>query len=303
MDAYDCDLNDEELEAELALELAALGEITAEEIADAQRRMDEDEAKHTSAFLHSGGHVLEDDVQELAAHRDQRFGCAREAARLAIAALSDIAVANFEDTHFSLAAAAASREQEITAAPLPPASSALLSAFIFDDAEGAKENATGGQGISAAQSIGLGGARLDKHGKHLPDLTPDNSDDEGCSPAEASPTADAAASSPASADVRSASAAVAVTPLATSAAAATAAAAAGVTAAAPAAEHASSSAFAAHTDPLEHWNPPPDATAWHVVLGHNKEREEEWRALGASIKEGRTYAAAVVPGASVYLLY
>ena len=300
MDAYDGELNDEELEAELALELAALGEITAEEIADAQRRMDEEEAKHTSAFLHSGGHVLEDDVQELAAHRDQRFGCAREAARLAIAALSDIAVANFEDTHFSLAAAAANREEEITAAPLPPASSALLSAFIFDDAEGTKENATGGQSISAAQNIGLGGARLDKHGKHLPDLTPDNSDDEGCSPAKASPTADAAASSPASADLRSASAAVAVTPLA--AAAASAAATAGVTAAAPAAEHASS-AFAAHTDPLEHWSPPPDATAWHVVLGHNKEREEEWRALGASIKAGRTYAAAVVPGASVYVLY
>ena len=244
---------------------------------------------------------MEDDVQELAAYRDQRFGCAREAARLAIAALSGIAVANFEDTHFFLAAAAASREQEITAAPLPPASSALLSAFIFDDAEGAKENTTGGQGISAAQNIGLGGARLDKHGKHLPDLTPDNSDDEGCSPAKASPTADAAALFPASADLLSASAAVAA--LAASAAAATAAAAAGVTAAAPAAEHASSSAFAAHTDPLEHWSPPPDATAWHVVLGHNKEREEEWRALGASIKEGRTYAAAVVPGASVYLLY
>ena len=301
MDAYDGELNDEELEAELALELAALGEITAEEIADAQRQIDEEEAKHTSVFLHSGGHVLEDDVQELAAHRNHRFVCAREAARLAIAALSDIAVANFEDTRFSLAAEAASREEEITAAPLPPASSALLSAFIFDDAEGAKENATGSQSISAAQNIGLGGARLDKHGKLLPDLTPDNSDDEGCSPAKAFPTADAAASSPASADLRSASAAVAFTPLA--AAAASAAAAAGVTAAAPAAEHASSSAFAAHTDPLEHWSPPPDATAWHVVLGHNKEREEEWRALGASIKEGRTYAAAVVPGASVYVLY
>ena len=47
-----------------------------------------------------------------------------------------------------------------------------------------------------------------------------------------------------------------------------------------------------HADPLKDWSPP-EAEAWQVVIDQHKVREEGWGVLRESIREGRTFAAAV----------
>ena len=48
----------------------------------------------------------------------------------------------------------------------------------------------------------------------------------------------------------------------------------------------------ASADPLQDWSPP-EAEAWHVVIGQQRVREKGWGVLRESIREGRTFAAAV----------
>jgi hypothetical protein len=106
MDAYCDEFDDADIEAELERELAALGEITAEEIAEAQRLMGDGAPVPGGGGYESGGYLrpmssyeYATSEEDAAARAEQQREHARacEEARLAIASLSGITVAPLED--------------------------------------------------------------------------------------------------------------------------------------------------------------------------------------------------------------
>ena len=96
------EFTDADIEAELERELAALGEITAEEIAEAQKLLGDDAGG--SGYLRPrtsyGFAAFEEDA---AARSEQERTHACEEARLAIASLSGITIAPLEDAQLHVA--------------------------------------------------------------------------------------------------------------------------------------------------------------------------------------------------------
>ena len=106
MDEYGEEFNDADIEAELERELAALGEITAEEIAEAQKLMGESTSGsgYECGYLRprtSYDYALYEEDEDARAEQERAHARACEEARLAIASLSEITVAPLEDAQLS----------------------------------------------------------------------------------------------------------------------------------------------------------------------------------------------------------